>query len=375
MTDRPGLSRHPGLSRRSILLGGAGASLTIASPFVHVTPARADKGEIVVAGWGGSRTTAMREVMFTPFEKATGIRVRDDGPPEAAKVKAMVDSGNVTWDILDTDIPAILAMVNAKLLEPIDYSKLDKAKLGKIPPVLHHPYGLGHLIYSFNIVYNTKAFPNGTQPKTWADVWDGVKFKGARSFPFRGGLSPQLEFAAIADGVPADKVYPLDIERAWASHDKLRPLVTKWYANHAEAIQLLSSGEIDICCTIGPRGLVAKKDGAPIDVEFAGGKLAPDNWAIVKGARNAEAVYQFLNFVIDGKVQAELAKRIPYGPSSQDAFAHLSEAEAKELNTSPDNLAKQFWTDIDWWGKTAENGKTNNENQIERYARWMVKRG
>ena len=55
-----------------------------------------------------------------------------------------------------------------------------------------------------------------------------------------------------------------------ASMDKLRPLVTKWYANHAEAIQLLSSGEIDICCTIGPRGLVAKKEGAPIDVEFDG---------------------------------------------------------------------------------------------------------
>jgi putative spermidine/putrescine transport system substrate-binding protein len=367
MTDRSSLSR------RSMLLSGA--ALTIASPFVQRTTARAQGREIVVASWGGSRTTAMREVMFAPFEKATGIRVRDDGPPESAKVKAMVESGNVTWDVLDTDIPAILSMVNAKLLEPIDYAKIDKAKLARIPAVLHHPYGLGHLIYSFNIVYNTKAFPNGTQPRTWADVWDGARFKGARSFPFRGGLSPQLEFAAIADGVSADKVYPLDIERAWSSMDKLRPHVTKWYANHAEAMQLLSTGEIDICCTIGPRGLVATKEGAPIDVEFAGGKLAPDNWAIVKGSRNSEAVYQFLNFAIDGKVQAELAKRIPYGPSSQDAFAHLSEAEAKQLNTSPENLAKQFWTDIEWWGKVADNGKTNNENQIERYARWMVRRG
>ncbi|MBS0243778.1 MAG: polyamine ABC transporter substrate-binding protein [Proteobacteria bacterium] len=366
---------RPGFSRRSVLLGGAGVSLAIASPFLHIRPARADKGEIVVASWGGARTTAMREVMFTPFEKATGIRVRDDGPPEAAKVKAMVESGNVTWDVLDTDIPAILSMVNAKLLEPIEYAKIDKTKLSKIPSVLHHQYGLGHLIYSFNIVYNTKSFPNGTQPKTWADVWDGTKFKGARSFPFRGGLSPQLEFAVIADGVPVDKVYPLDIERAWKAMDKLRPLVTKWYANHAEAIQLLSSGEIDICCTIGPRGLVAKKEGAPVDVEFAGGKLAPDNWAIVKGSRNIDAVYQFLNFAIDGKIQAELAKRIPYGPSSQDAFTHLSEAESKQLNTSPENLPKQFWTDIAWWGTVTDNGKTHNENQIERYARWMVKRG
>src|SRR5215213_5459067 len=132
------------LSRRRVLLG-AGVSVAT-GPFFHVTPAKADKGELVVVGWGGSRAAAMREVMFAPFEKATGIRVRDDGPPEAAKVKAMVDSGNVTWDVLDTDIPAILSMVNAKLLDPIDYGKIDKAKLAKIPSVLHHPYGLGHLI-------------------------------------------------------------------------------------------------------------------------------------------------------------------------------------------------------------------------------------
>ena len=146
--------------------------------------------------------------------------------------------------------------------------------------------------------------------------------------------------------------------------DRLRPLVTKWYANHAEAIQLLSSGEIDICCTIGPRGITAKREGAPIEVEYNQGKLAPDNWAIVKGARNIDAVYQFLSFAIDGKVQAELAKRVPYGPSSQDAFNFLTEAEAKELNTSPANIPRQFWNDTAWWGEIGpdrqdEPGSTN----------------
>jgi len=180
--------------------------------------------------------------------------------------------------------------------------------------------------------------------------------------------------ALVADGVPIDKLYPLDLERAWAAMDRLRPLVTKWYANHAEAIQLLSSGEIDICCTIGPRGITAKREGAPIEVEYNQGKLAPDNWAIVKGARNIDVVYQFLSFAIDGKVQAELAKRVPYGPSSQDAFNFLTEAEAKELNTSPANIPRQFWNDTAWWGEIGPDGKTNQEAQTERYAKWMVRR-
>ena len=118
-------------------------------------PARADKGEIVIAGWGGSRTTAMREVMFKPFEAATGIRVKDDGPPEAAKVKAQVDSGNITWDILDTDIPAILTMAKNNLLDRIDYAKLDAGRLAadsqgsasrvrSRPPDLRLQYRLQH---------------------------------------------------------------------------------------------------------------------------------------------------------------------------------------------------------------------------------------
>jgi putative spermidine/putrescine transport system substrate-binding protein len=368
------MSRKPLISRRKVLRGGAASSLATLGPFFHTHKARADKGEIIVASWGGSRTSAMREVMFKPFEAATGIRVRDDGPPEAAKVKAQADSGNITWDVLDTDIPAILTMAKNNLLLPIDYAKLDKGKLDKIPKVLHHEYGLGHLIYGFNIVYNTKTFPTGQHPQSWADVWNGDKFKGGRSFPFRGGISPQLEVALIADGVPIDNVYPLDIERAWKAMDRLRPLVSKWYANHAEAIQLLSKGEVDVCCTVGPRGIVAKREGAPVDVEYSGGKLAPDNWALVRGAKNPDAVYQFLNFVIDGKVQAEFAKRVPYGPSSSDAFNHLSELEAKDLITSPDNLKKQFWNDIAWWGAVGPDGKTNIEAQTERYAKWMVQR-
>jgi putative spermidine/putrescine transport system substrate-binding protein len=368
------MSKIPLITRRRALVGAAGTALATVGPFFHVERARADKGEIVVASWGGSRTAAMREVMFKPFEAATGIRVKDDGPPEAAKVKLQVDSNNITWDILDTDIPAILTMAKNNLLERIDYAKLDKSKLDLIPRVLHHAYGLGHLIYGFNIVYNTKTFPTGKHPQSWADVWDGEKFKGGRSFPFRGGISPQLEVAVVADGVAIDKVYPLDVERAWKAMDRLRPLVTKWYGNHAEAIQLLSKGEVDVCCTVGPRGIVAKREGAPVDVDYSGGKLAPDNWAMVKGSKNPDAVYQFLNFVIDGKVQAEFAKRVPYGPSSSGAFNFLSEAEAKDLITSPDNLKKQFWNDIAWWGAVGADNKTNIEAQTERYAKWMVQK-
>jgi putative spermidine/putrescine transport system substrate-binding protein len=224
------------IKRREFLATASAVAVTASvGPFFHVTPAKADKGELVVVSWGGAWNKALREVMFADFERETGIKVRDDAPPKNAKIKAMVESGNVTWDIIDTDMPAVFSLMKDDLLEPIDYSKLDKSKLDNIPNELQHSHALGHKIYSFNIVYNTNTFPTGKHPGSWADVWDAKKFPGARTFNFRGGVSPQLEVALLADGVSTDKLYPLDVDRGWKSFDRLRPLVTKWYASHSVA--------------------------------------------------------------------------------------------------------------------------------------------
>ena len=360
--------------KRRGFLATAGALVTASvGPFVHARPAKADKGELVVVSWGGVWNQALRDVMFQEFERETGITVRDDAPPENAKIKAMVESGNVTWDVLDTDMPAVLTLIDDDLLEPLDYSKIDEGKLSQIPEELKHPYAIGHKIYSFNIVYNTDTFPEGQHPKSWAEVWDGEKFPAGRTFNFRGGVSPQLEVALLADGVPMDQLYPLDVERAWASFDKLRPLVTKWYGSHSEAIQLIGAGEADVGCTIGSRGITAKREGAPIGVEYNQGKLAADNWCMVKNSPNPEGAMAFINFALEAKRQAGMSKAVPYGPSNSEAFNYLTEEEAKDLNTTPENLNKQFWWDVEWWGTVGADGKTPRETQAEEYAAWMVK--
>ena len=256
--------------RQFVISASVGAAV---GPFFHIRPAKADSGQLVVVSWGGAYDDALQEFVCVPFEKQTGVRVKMDTPPENAKVKAMVESGNVLWDVLLTDVPAILLLSSGNLLEPMDYSALDKKLVNSIPKELHYQYAIGQRIFSWNIVYNTNILPKSKHPESWADVWDGKKFAGGRTFNFSGGTTPQLEIALLGDGVPLDKLYPLDIERAWKSLDKLRPLVSKWFVSHAEAIQLVAAGEAAIACTVGSRGITAKRDGAPMEVEYNGGKL------------------------------------------------------------------------------------------------------
>jgi putative spermidine/putrescine transport system substrate-binding protein len=359
--------------RRDVLKTfGAGTAAIAIGPFVHARPARADKGELVIVGWGGSLVKAERKAYFEGFEKETGIKIKDDTPPTPAKLKTMVDSGNITWDIIETDLAAILTMRKDNLLETLDYSKLDKRALDAIYPATKLPDGVGAKIYSFNIVYNTKAFPTGKHPKSWPDMWDGTKFKGGRTMNFGGGVTPQLEIALLGDGVPKEKIYPMDVPRAYASMSKLKPLVNKWYGSHSEAIQLVTAGESAIACTVGPRAIAAKREGAPIDVEWNQGKISADHWCIVKGSKNRDIAHQFISYAIDAKRQAAMCSEVPYGPSNKKAVEFMKPAEVRELPSSPENEKAGWWWDAKWWGEVGQDGKTNRERETEKFAKWMV---
>jgi putative spermidine/putrescine transport system substrate-binding protein len=359
------------MKRRDLLKTTVTAGI-LATPFLHVRPARADKGELVVVSWGGDYDQAIRDLVVPEFEKATGFSVKFDAPPENAKVKAMVLSGNIGWDVILTDIPAVLTLSKDNLLEPLDYDAIDRTNLDKIPKELQRSHAVGQRIYSFNIVYNSTQLPPARHPRSWAEVWDAKGFPGGRTFNFQGGIEPQLEVALMADGVPVDKLYPVDVERAWRMYDKLRPLVSKWYNSHAQAIQLIGTGEAAVGCTIGPRGITAKRGGAPIGVDYNQGKLASDNWCLIKGVRDKKVAMAFINQALDAHAQAGIAQRVPYGPSNGGAFEFLSAAEAADLNTSPQNIKEQYWQNVEWWSQPGPDGKTPREAQAARFAKWML---
>ena len=64
------------------------------------------------------------------------------------------------------------------------------------------------LVWAQVLAYRTDAF-KGAVPKGWADFWDTKKFPGDRAMVgTSAGGWPEMEFALMAAGVPADKLYP-----------------------------------------------------------------------------------------------------------------------------------------------------------------------
>jgi putative spermidine/putrescine transport system substrate-binding protein len=60
--------------------------------------------DLTVVGFGGAIQDAFREAYFTPYAKEKGIKVLEDTTNGGlAKQKAMVDAGNVTWDVMQME--------------------------------------------------------------------------------------------------------------------------------------------------------------------------------------------------------------------------------------------------------------------------------
>jgi putative spermidine/putrescine transport system substrate-binding protein len=351
--------------RRLLKHGLAAGTVALAAPYFFVRVAAAQRTkELVVVHWGGAGGDANRKAYFEPFSKETGIRITEQTGPGMEKVKAQVDVGNVNWDVL-VDIGAFRMFqgMQQDLLEKIDYNVVTNTK--DLLKYAIQTYGVGSNVGSEVITFNSKKLPSGKQPKTWADFWNVSGVPGHRAMHQKA--FGNLEIALIADGVPADKLYPLDVERAFRKLQQLKPHIDVWTTTYDQPLRLLTDGEVDMAPTWNARASSAVDKGAPLGVEWNQGFLYYDMWSVPKGAPNAKAAMQFINFCLDAKRQAEFATLYPYGPVNTKALDMIPANVRAQQPTAPQNLEKQILFDDQWWASRLT-GLT------ERFALWTAQK-
>lgn len=346
------------LSRRTLFKGAGGLALTLAAPAL-IGPARAATS-ITVADPGGPYTTGYRKAFYDPFEKATGIKVisvaRDTEP--TAQFKAMVETKAYTWDVCTLSLSARDILAKQKLLAPLGITAAEVP--GLMPDSLTDVW-LGVDVYATILAYRTEGAKKG--PQSWADFWDVKAFPGRRSL--RKNPLDTLEQALMADGVPMDKIYPIDVDRAFKSLDRIKPHVDVWWSSGAQATQLLQSGEVDMMSTYSARGQAAIDGGVPAKLVWNQGLYSIEGWSIPKGCPNFTPAQQFVKFCASAKQQAMFTDTLSYGPTNLDAYKDIPAARASTLPTAPENLKLMTLAREDWWS-------TNRAAMTERFNTWVL---
>ncbi|MGG1663709.1 ABC transporter substrate-binding protein [Brevibacillus sp. NRS-1366] len=313
-----------------------------------------ESSELVIVGWGGPTTDAKREAFYKPFEKKYNVKVREVAPVNYGKLKSMVESGNVEWDVVDVDTDFVYRGSREGLLEPLDYSVISKED---IMPELIHEYGIGSFLYDVPIAYSSKFKDN--PPKNWVDFWDAEKFPGKRSL--QKNPVGVMEQALLADGVKPEELYPLDINRAFKSLDKIRDHVNVWWSQGTQPLLLLVGNEVSM--SSGWNGTLAPKvkEGAPIGIQYNQSNLMSDSWVVPKGSKNKELAMKFIAFATEPDQQAKFIEIMPHLPVNTKSLDLISKEKKHEKNFN-----NKVLINFEWWDK-------NFDEVNERFQKWLIK--
>ncbi len=356
------------MSKRTICAAIAGVALGVGAS----VPAMAQS--LTVVSWGGAYTNSQVQAYHKPWEEKTGIKINsEDYNGGLAQVKAQVESGNVTWDLVDVELSDAVRGCDEGLFETIDSSILPAAPDGT-PAMEDFVNGtitecaVGQIVWSTVYAYDSSKFP-GAKPSTIADFFDTQRFPGKRGL--RKNPKVNLEFALMADGVPADKVYEvLDTEegkdRAFKKLDSVKDSVVWWEAG-AQPPQLLADGEVAMTTAYNGRlfnAIVNEKK--PFVIVWDGQVWDLDLWVIPKGTRNLNTALEFVAFSTDTVRNWDQSNYISYGPVRKSAQALLTPEMAPHMPTSPDNFKNAVQNDWQFW---ADNADELNE----RFNTWLAR--
>jgi putative spermidine/putrescine transport system substrate-binding protein len=344
-------------TRREVLIGTAAMLTAPAGGLAQAEPPK--PRQLVINASGGSQIASLRQNYFNDFERDTGIKIVDTSPTDFGKLRAMVESGNVVWNITEIGGQDGYRVTQMGLAEPIDAKIVDRSKF---QPQAQMTHVFSPSCYSTVIAYRPDAFPNGA-PKSWADFWDVKTFPGPRSL--RNHPVDNLEAALMADGVAPDKLYPIDVDRAFKKLDTIHKHINVWWTTGQQPAQLLVDKEVVLATGWNGRFYDLIRKEAPLAMEWNGGILKQGSWVVPKGAKDQYWSMKVLVMMSDPKRQAANAEVLGYSGMHLDSNQYVAEKIRPLLPLYPDNLKKQLWLDQEWWTK-------NGSEMGERWNKWML---
>ncbi len=300
-----------------------------------------DAGELFVYNW----YDFIAEDTVPNFEKKTGVKVTYDVYDSNEVLEAKVLSGRSGYDIV---VPSHDFLANH--IKAGAYEKLDKGKLknyGNLDPEAMklmesvdpgNQYGVPYLWQTTGLAINpakVKEFAGKDAP---TDSWELV---------FNPKYMKKLQSCGVAFMDAPTEVFPAalrymkknpnsrrsgDYRKAAEMLAKVSPYVR--YFNPSRALTDLANGDICVAIVWSGDALIAderaKEAGNGVTVEYVipkeGAAVSYDVMAIPKDARNKDNAYQFMDYILEPKVAADITDYVYYANPNKAATKYVDKA-------------------------------------------------
>ncbi|WP_299846388.1 extracellular solute-binding protein [uncultured Roseovarius sp.] len=339
----------------------------LATTALTVAASAVTADEMTIVSWGGAYSKSQLKAYHEPYSEKTGISIiNDDSSAEAvAKLRAMDEAGNVTWDVVDVVAADALRLCDEGLAMEIDPDTMLAPAPDGTPAsedfgdLLVGDCFIPQIVYSTTFGYRTDMV--GDNPPTdVCAVFDLEAYPGKRALEKRS--INNVEWALLCDGVAKEDVYdvlatPEGQDQALAKLDTIKDQVVWWSAG-ADTPQLLADGEIVMGSTYNGRLFsVIEEQKQPVAMLWDAQIFDLDGWIIPAGLsdeRKARAL-DYIMFATDTQRLADQAKYISYGPARKSSaplvgkHADLGIDMAPHMPTDPENAKNTFLYNYEFW--------------------------
>ena len=354
------------MNLKSLMLLTTGASLAATGAMAEGHMA----DSMTLVSWGGAYQASQIAAYSDPYAAMhDGLEVIwDESSSEAvARLRAMNEAGNVTWDLVDVEAADAIRLCDEGLAMEIDVDEVLAAApdgtsaTDDFGDMLVSDCFIPQIVFSTAFAYRTDMVPEGVEPPSGAcDVFDLETYPGQRGLN-RNPIA-NMEWALLCDGVAYEDVYDLleteeGITQAFAMLDTIKE-DTIWWTSAAEAVQLMADGEIFMGTSYNGRWFSAiAEQNQPIAMAWDWQMLDLDGWIIPTGLPDDRLarILDFVNFATDTQRLADQAAYISYGPARASSaplvgdHAVLGIPMAEHMPTDPANSEHTFVNNYLWW--------------------------
>ncbi|MFU9137764.1 spermidine/putrescine ABC transporter substrate-binding protein PotF [Erwinia tasmaniensis] len=298
------------------------------------------------------------------FEKQSGVHVVYDVFDSNEVLEGKLMAGSTGYDVVVPSSSFLARQLQSGIFQPLDktklpnYNNLDPDILKKLEQ--HDPgnkYAIPYLWATTGIGYNVDKVKAALGKDAPVNSWDLVlkpeNLEKLKSCGVSFLDAPEEIFATVLNylGKDPDSSDPKDY--SGAATDllmKLRPNIR--YFHSSQYINDLANG--NTCVAIGWAGdvLQAKKRAADakngVNIAYSipkeGALAFFDTLAIPKDAKNVDEAYQFLNYLLEPKVIADISDKVFYanGNKASLTFINADIRNNPGIFPTPETMAKLF---------------------------------
>jgi spermidine/putrescine transport system substrate-binding protein len=354
--DRKGFVAASGLALAALAAGRAGDAFAAA--------AGTESGTLSYYNWAAY----VNPKTYTAFTKATGTKVRKDFYVSNEALLAKLRAGARGYDLAVPTGYMVKILAGAKLLEPIDWSKLPNVRKHMDPKFRVLPYdpkgqwsvpkdwGTTGFVYRTDLVKE--------RPTSWKQFVELTKTKYSGKVTLLDGAPECIGSIARMLGYSYNTDSRSELNKARDVLLDLKPHVLAIDSVNYKAT--IESGKAVMgMAWNGDGAVVASKKPAKYVVPSEGGEFWVDAYVIPVGAKNAQAAHQWINFAYQPKINAletsytyygsplkrpllrtVLARSILNDPAVFPPANLLKRLEANDISPEGTRLRDRIWTEF-----------------------------